>query len=79
VKSLIRSTGSAIGKVSFKGVSAVTGLAFTAIDVVDLVQDWNKSHPTIDEINNLIEVLNSNANSVQFEYDMMETTCKRIL
>ncbi len=71
VKSLIRSTGPAVGKNVLKGVSAVAGLAFTVIDVVNLVQDWNKSHPTIDVINNLIEELRSDANLVQSIYNII--------
>ena len=38
-------------------MSATAGLVFTAIDVVNLVKDWNKTHPTIDVINRLIEDL----------------------
>jgi len=71
VSSLIRSTGPAVGKNVLKGVSAVAGLAFTVIDVVNLVQDWNKSHPTIDVINNLIEELKSDANLVQSIYNII--------
>jgi hypothetical protein len=71
MSSIIRSTGPAVGKNVFKGVSAVAGLAFTAIDVVNLVQDWNKSHPTIDVINNLIEELKSDANLVQSIYNII--------
>jgi hypothetical protein len=87
ISSFTRSTGSAVGQVVGKTVSktvgknvfVAVGLAFTVIDMVNLVQEWNKSLPTIDMINNFIKELKSEANLVEYEYNNRKKICQLLL
>ncbi|CAG2119149.1 unnamed protein product [Medioppia subpectinata] len=42
------------------------GLALTVVDAVYLVRDWNKAHPTLEAINEMITGLESDRKTIQF-------------
>ena len=44
-------------KLLYGSLSVAIILVFSVIDIVNLVKDWNKKHPTVDVINQLIEDL----------------------
>ena len=62
---IARTTSVSASKVALRGASAAAVLVFTAIDVAYLVKDWNKNHPTINVINQLVEDLERDLEIIQ--------------
>ena len=61
----VQTTGRSAGKLAFRGASAAVGLAFVAMDVYSLVQDWSKTHPTLQTINSLLRDMRRDATVIR--------------
>ena len=54
---MAKSVGPSAAKLTFRGLTAGLGLALTVVDVVLLVRDWNRVHPTVEVVDHLIQDL----------------------
>ncbi|XP_054161398.1 uncharacterized protein LOC128959466 [Oppia nitens] len=57
ISSATKATVPSAGKLALRGASAAVGIVFTVIDVVSLVKDWNRNHPSATAVECLIDDL----------------------